>query len=55
VIEGCAACLHQPPPPFVSVHTEHVDTEAEQLARAARRLVATVLQVLVLFDDGPGR
>jgi hypothetical protein len=50
VIEGCSACLHQPPAPFVSVHTEHVDTEAEQLERAAGRVVATALQVLVLFD-----
>jgi hypothetical protein len=49
VIEGCAACLHQPPPSFVSVHTEHVDTEVEQLDRAARRLVCTALQALVLF------
>jgi hypothetical protein len=53
VIEACAACLHQPPPPFVSVHTEHVDTEAEQLERAAARLVTTVLQVMVLFDAKP--
>jgi hypothetical protein len=50
VIDGCSACLHQPPPPFVSVHTEHVDTEAEQLERAAGRLVTTALQALVLFD-----
>jgi hypothetical protein len=49
VIEACSACLHQPPPPFVSVHTEHVDTEAEQLERASRRLVTTALQTLVLF------
>jgi hypothetical protein len=50
VIEGCSACMHQPPQPFVSLHTEHVDTEAEQLEHAAGRLVATALQVLVLFD-----
>ena len=37
VIDGCSACLHQPPPPFISVHTEHVDTEAEELERAATR------------------
>lgn len=49
VIEGCSACLHQPPSPFVSLHAEHFDTEAEQLARAARRLVTTALQMLVLF------
>jgi hypothetical protein len=49
LIEGCSACLHQPPPPFVSVHTEHFDTEAEQLERAARRLVTTALQMIVLF------
>ncbi len=49
VMEGCSACLHQPPPPFVSLHTEHFDTEAEQLERAARRLVTTALQALVLF------
>ncbi len=49
VIDGCSACLHQPPAPFVSVHTEHVDTEAEQLEHAAGRLVTTALQALVLF------
>jgi hypothetical protein len=49
VIEGCSACLHQPPPPFASVHTEHVDTEAEQVERAVGRLVTTALQTLVLF------
>jgi hypothetical protein len=50
VIEGCSACLHQPPPPFVSLHTEYVDTEAEELEHAAGRLVTTALQALVLFD-----
>ena len=49
MIDGCSACLHQPPAPFISVHTEHVDTEAEQLERAAGRLVTTALQALVLF------
>jgi hypothetical protein len=49
VIDGCSACLHEPPAPFISVHTEHVDTEAEQLERAAGRLVTTALQTLVLF------
>jgi hypothetical protein len=49
VVEGCSACLHQPPAPFVSVHTEYVDTEAEQLERAVGRLVTTALQTLVLF------
>jgi hypothetical protein len=49
VIDGCSACLHQPPAPFVSVHTEYVDTEAEQLEHAAGRLVSTALQTLVLF------
>jgi hypothetical protein len=49
VIEGCSACLHRPPAPFVSVHTEYVDTEAEQLERAGGRLVITALQTLVLF------
>jgi hypothetical protein len=53
VVEGCSACLHQPPPPFVSVHTEHVDTEAEQLEHAATTLVTTALQALVLFRDPP--
>jgi hypothetical protein len=53
VIDACGACLHQPPPPFISLHTEHVDTEAEQLERATGRLVTTVLQVLVLFGDKP--
>ena len=52
VIEGAAACLHQPPAPFVSIHTEHFGSEEEQLERAAARLVATALQVLVLFDSG---
>jgi hypothetical protein len=50
VIDACAACLHQPPPTFVSVHTEHFDTEAEQLDHEAEGLVATALQALVLFD-----
>jgi hypothetical protein len=49
LIEGCSACLHQPPPPFASVHTEHVDTETEHLESVARLLVATALQMLVLF------
>lgn len=49
VIDGSAACLHQPPPPFVSLHTEYGDTEAEQLEHAAGRLVTTALQTLVLF------
>jgi hypothetical protein len=53
VIDGCSACLHQPPPPFVSLHTEHVDTEAEELERTAGRLVTTALQVLVLFGGPP--
>ena len=53
VIDGCSACLHQPPPPFVSVHTEHVDTEVEELERAAGRLVSTALQALVLFTEPP--
>jgi hypothetical protein len=55
VIEGCSACLHQPPAPFVSLHTEFVDTEAEQLEHAAGRLVTTALQTLVLFCREPGR
>ncbi|MCW2994187.1 MAG: hypothetical protein JWQ18_1682, partial [Conexibacter sp.] len=50
VTHGAAACLHAPPAPFVSVHTEHYDTEEEQLERAAGRLTATALQALVLFD-----
>jgi hypothetical protein len=49
VTEGCSACLHQPPASFVSLHTEYVDTEAEQLEHAAGRLVTTALQTLVLF------
>ncbi|MES1194186.1 MAG: hypothetical protein ABUM26_07660, partial [Solirubrobacterales bacterium] len=49
VIDGCSACLHQPPAPCISVHTEYVDTEAEQLERAVGRLVTTALQTLVLF------
>jgi hypothetical protein len=49
VIESCSACLHQPSPPFTSVYAEHVDTEAEQLERAARWLVTTALRSLVLF------
>jgi len=49
-IEAAAACLHAPPPPFVSLHAEHVATEEEQLERAAGRLTATALQALVLFD-----
>jgi hypothetical protein len=53
VIDGCSACLHRPPPPFVSLHTEHVDTEAEELEHAAGRLVTTALQVLVLFGGPP--
>ena len=53
VIDGCSACLHQPPPPFVSVHTEHFDTEAEQLDHAVRQLVTTALQTLVLFCGKP--
>jgi hypothetical protein len=52
-IDGCSACLHQPPEPFISVHTEHVDTEAEQLEHAAGRLVSTALQTLVLFRERP--
>jgi hypothetical protein len=55
VIDGCSACLHQPPAPFVSVHTEHVDTEAEQLEHAVGRLVTTALQTLVLFCGKPSR
>jgi hypothetical protein len=55
VIDGCSACLHQPPAPFISVHTEHVDTEAEQLEHAAGRLVTTALQTLVLFCGRPSR
>jgi hypothetical protein len=54
VIDGCSACLHQPPSPFVSLHTEYVDTEAEQLEHAAGRLVTTALQALVLFCGEPG-
>jgi hypothetical protein len=53
VIEGCSACLHRPPPPFVSLHTEYVDTEAEELEHAAGRLVTTALQALVLFGGDP--
>jgi hypothetical protein len=53
VIEGCSACLHRPPAPLVTVHTEHVDTEAEQLERAVERLVSTALQALVLFCGKP--
>jgi hypothetical protein len=55
VIDGCSACLHQPPPPFVSLHAEHVDTEAEELEHAAGRLVTTALQVLVLFCGEPSQ
>jgi len=50
VIHGAAACLHAPPAPFVSLHTEHYDTEEEQLERAGGRLASTALQTLVLFD-----
>ncbi|HEX5926697.1 MAG TPA: hypothetical protein VFY45_22915 [Baekduia sp.] len=55
VIEGCSACLHQPPAPFVSLHTEHFETEVEQLEHAAGRLVTTALQTLVLFCEKPSR
>lgn len=54
VIDGCSACLHQPPP-FVSVHTEHVDTEEEQLEREVGRLATIALQTLVLFCGTPCR
>jgi hypothetical protein len=53
LVEDCAACLHQPPPPYVSVHAEHHATDEERLQHAATRLVATCLQTLVLFDRGP--
>jgi hypothetical protein len=53
VVEACAACLHQPPAPFASLHTEHFETEEEQLEQAAGWLVATALQTLVLFDARP--
>ena len=55
VVDACSACLHQPPSPFVSLHTEHVDTEAEQLEHAAGQLVTTALQMLVLFCGKPSR
>jgi hypothetical protein len=57
VIESAAACLHRPPAPFVSLHTEHFGTVDEQLDHAACALVSTALQVLVLFpgpSDGRG-
>jgi hypothetical protein len=50
VIESSAACLHQPAPPFVSLHTEHFSTVEEQLDHAAGDLVTTALQTLALFD-----
>jgi hypothetical protein len=53
VIDDCAACLHQPAPPFLSVHAEHHATDEERLEHAAGRLVSTCLQALVLFDAGP--
>jgi hypothetical protein len=53
VIDSCSACLHRPPSPFVSLHTEHVDTEAEELEHAVERLVTAALQALVLFGGRP--
>jgi hypothetical protein len=50
VVEDCAACLHQPPPPYASIHTERLPTDAERLQESAGRLVTTSLQALVLFD-----
>jgi hypothetical protein len=52
VVEDCAVCLHQPPPPFLSIHAEHFTTDEERLEHGAVRLVATCLQALVLFDGG---
>jgi hypothetical protein len=49
VIETCAACLHQPPPPHPSVHAEHFCTVDEQRDQAAGDLVTAALQALVLF------
>ena len=53
LVEDCAACLHQPPPPFHSVHAEHHRTGEERLQHAATRHVATCLQTLVLFGARP--
>lgn len=50
VVEDCAACLHHPAPPYVSIHTERQPTDEERLRESASRLVATCLQALVLFD-----
>jgi hypothetical protein len=54
VIESAAACLHRPPAPFASLHTEHYGTVDEQLDHAACALVSTGLQVLVLFPASTG-
>jgi hypothetical protein len=53
VVEACSACLHQPPAPVASLHTEHFGTEEEELEQAAGWLVATALQTLVLFGARP--
>ena len=50
VVEDCAACLHHPAPPYVSIHTERQPTDEERLRETASRLVTTCLQALVLFD-----
>jgi hypothetical protein len=50
VVEDCAACLHHPAPPYVSIHTERQPTDEERLRESASRLVTTCLQALVLFD-----
>jgi hypothetical protein len=49
VIETCAACLHQPPPPHASVHAEHFCTVDEHRDQAASDLLTAALQALVLF------
>jgi hypothetical protein len=49
VIETCAACLYQPPPPHASVHAEHFCTVDEHRDQAAGDLVTAALQALVLF------
>jgi hypothetical protein len=54
VVEDCAACLHQPAAPSLSIHAEHQGTDEERLEETAGWLVATCLQTLVLFDAGPG-
>jgi hypothetical protein len=50
IVEDCAACLHHPAPPYVSIHTERQPTDEERLRESASRLVTTCLQALVLFD-----